>query len=229
MKKTAFAVASAGLLLAAAPAAANDLGYGFSWSANASVTSDYLFRGFSETRGNPAFQGGFDIAHESGFYIGNWNSSVNFGDDDPAYVEMDVYGGFAFKPIPAVTLDLGAVRFYYPNSRSIEYTEYYVGAASEYRDLSGDLYVYYSDDYIASDESGVVIELNLTHALPYNTYVTGQFGYVDSDAFEPDDDSYVYYGLGAGVEYAGLDFSVLWADQDLDRRSRWAFAVSTEF
>ena len=229
MKKFLTSAASASLLLVAAPASANDLGFGFSWSANVAVTSDYIFRGFSETGGRPALQGGFDVEHESGFYIGNWNSSVNFGDEDPAYVEMDIYGGFAFDPMPGLTVDIGALRYYFPNARSDEFNEYYIGVASEYNDLSGDLYVFYSDDYLSSDESSVIVELNLAYALPRDTYVMGQLGYADSDAFEPEDDSYVYYGLGAGVEFAGLDFSMMWADQDLDSRSRWAFMVATEF
>ena len=44
---------------------------------NMSVTSDYRFRGVSQTQNAPAVQGGVDYAHSSGLYVGNWNSSVS--------------------------------------------------------------------------------------------------------------------------------------------------------
>ena len=43
---------------------------------NAGLYSDYRFRGFTQTAYKPAFQGGFDVVHASGFYLGNWNSNV---------------------------------------------------------------------------------------------------------------------------------------------------------
>src|SRR2546426_6418696 len=43
---------------------------------NMTLVTDYRFRGISQTLGKPAFQGGFDYAHASGFYLGNWNSNV---------------------------------------------------------------------------------------------------------------------------------------------------------
>ena len=46
-------------------------------SANLTATSDYRFRGISQTQNGAAVQGGVDYAHESGFYIGNWNSTVS--------------------------------------------------------------------------------------------------------------------------------------------------------
>jgi len=44
---------------------------------NLGATSDYRFRGISQTQNAPAIQGGIDYAHKSGVYIGNWNSSVS--------------------------------------------------------------------------------------------------------------------------------------------------------
>ena len=47
---------------------------------NASVVSDYNWRGITQTAGDPAIQGGIDYAHDSGFYAGAWGSNVDFGD-----------------------------------------------------------------------------------------------------------------------------------------------------
>jgi uncharacterized protein (TIGR02001 family) len=41
-------------------------------SANVALTSDYVFRGVSQTDEDPAIQGGFDVSHDSGLYIGTW-------------------------------------------------------------------------------------------------------------------------------------------------------------
>lgn len=65
----------------------------WTFSANLGVVSDYRFRGLMQTNGKPAIQGGFDINHKSGFYVGNWNSSISWlSDADPdisSNVEMD--------------------------------------------------------------------------------------------------------------------------------------------
>ncbi|MEY3840800.1 MAG: hypothetical protein RIR08_1537, partial [Pseudomonadota bacterium] len=54
-------------------------------TANVTVVNDYRYRGMTQSNYKPAIQGGFDYAHESGFYIGNWNSSISWiGDGYPA-------------------------------------------------------------------------------------------------------------------------------------------------
>src|SRR5262245_9257007 len=51
----------------------------YTLAGNAGLFSDYRFRGFTQTAYGPAFQGGIDFSHKSGFYIGNWNSNVEQG------------------------------------------------------------------------------------------------------------------------------------------------------
>ena len=62
------------------------------FSANVGYFTDYIYRGGSQTADGPAIQGGFDLGHESGFYLGTWASNVDFGNS--AEVEIDFYGGF---------------------------------------------------------------------------------------------------------------------------------------
>ncbi|MEY2797139.1 MAG: hypothetical protein RLZZ119_620, partial [Pseudomonadota bacterium] len=50
-------------------------------TANVTVVNDYRYRGITQSNFQPAIQGGFDYAHESGFYIGNWNSSISWLSD----------------------------------------------------------------------------------------------------------------------------------------------------
>ncbi|WP_290634972.1 TorF family putative porin, partial [Aquisalimonas sp.] len=200
MKKTLTALATGGLLVTSGGAVANDLGAGFAWSGNLAVTSDYIFQGASETGGRPAIQGGFDLEHASGLYLGNWNSSVQFGEGDDAYIEMDVYGGFATDLTDEVGIDVGVIHYFYPAAGgAAEFTELYAGVNTGVGDLAADFYVVYEAD----DGDYIYYELNLAYALPRDTYVFTDVGYVDAD---DSDDDFAYWHIGAGVEYAGLDF-----------------------
>ena len=49
-------------------------------SGNIALTSDYIWRGMTQSAGGPAVAGGFDLSTDSGFYLGTWGSSVQFGD-----------------------------------------------------------------------------------------------------------------------------------------------------
>ena len=96
-------------------------------TANVTVVNDYRYRGISQSNFQPAIQGGFDYAHESGFYIGNWNSSISWISDAygpntsttqagiSAPVEMDFYAGFKKELIaPGFASDIGVLQYYYP-------------------------------------------------------------------------------------------------------------------
>ncbi|MDF3885554.1 TorF family putative porin, partial [Cupriavidus basilensis] len=64
------------------------------FTANVTLASEYRYRGLMQTNRRPAIQGGFDYTHSSGFYLGNWNSSISWlGDSNPqvsAPIEMDL-------------------------------------------------------------------------------------------------------------------------------------------
>ena len=82
---------------------------------------------YAKTKGfKPAIQGGLDYAFgDSGFYVGNWNSSVNWLKGNS--IEMDVYGGYKFKAGP-MDMDVGALTYIYPGNTSGNTTETLLGA-----------------------------------------------------------------------------------------------------
>src|ERR1051325_9664935 len=83
---------------------------------NMTLGSDCRFRGISQTLGHPAIQGGFDYAHASGFYLGNWTLNVSSAAGYPGgNIEMDFYGGYK-KAFGDFGLDVGAIYYYYPGS-----------------------------------------------------------------------------------------------------------------
>lgn len=65
------------------------------FSANASLTSQYISRGFRQTWGKPALQAGADYAHPSGWSLGTWASTVSDRYIEDATIEWDVYGGYS--------------------------------------------------------------------------------------------------------------------------------------
>lgn len=88
---------------------------------NFSLTSNYKYRGQDQGGRKPAVQGGFDYA-DSGFYVGNWNSSVKQGNTT---IEMDFYGGYKGEA-SGVGYDIGALQYYYPQKdNDLNTTELY--------------------------------------------------------------------------------------------------------
>jgi uncharacterized protein (TIGR02001 family) len=87
-------------------------------TANVTLASQYRYRGLMQTDNKPAIQGGFDFTHESGFYIGNWNSNISWlSDSNPdvsAPVEMDFYGGYRGTFATDMPCDFGGLKYYYP-------------------------------------------------------------------------------------------------------------------
>jgi uncharacterized protein (TIGR02001 family) len=96
---------------AAAPAAETP-----ALTGNLTLASSYRFRGIDQTFGKPTVQGGFDYAHSSGFYVGNWNSNVSETAGYPdGNLEMDFYGGYK-QAFGDFGIDVGALYYYYPGS-----------------------------------------------------------------------------------------------------------------
>ena len=86
-------------------------------SGNLGLTNDYRFRGISQSQNAPAVQGGIDYNHKSGFYIGNWNSSVSSSVyTNGSGVESDVYAGYKKEIVKGVTLDVGSYNYFYPRA-----------------------------------------------------------------------------------------------------------------
>jgi uncharacterized protein (TIGR02001 family) len=94
------------------------------FTANLTLTNDYRYRGISQSNFRPAIQGGFDYAHSSGFYVGNWNSSISWisdsaslaGNNASAPIEMDFYGGYKYEWSKGFTADVGILQYYYPTT-----------------------------------------------------------------------------------------------------------------
>jgi uncharacterized protein (TIGR02001 family) len=87
---------------------------------NLGLTSDYRFRGISQSQNAPAVQGGVDYAHSSGLYVGNWNSSVSSQVyTNGSGVESDLYAGYKKDVYKGLTIDLGTYNYFYPRATNL--------------------------------------------------------------------------------------------------------------
>jgi uncharacterized protein (TIGR02001 family) len=120
MRKTLIASAVIGALGIPTAVLADDAPAASPLSFNVGVVSDYLFRGISQTHGDPALQGGIDYAHPSGFYIGAWGSNISWVKDflGKGDVEIDVYGGYRGSFAGDWTYDVGYITYNYPGHGS---------------------------------------------------------------------------------------------------------------
>ncbi|WP_434802411.1 TorF family putative porin [Paracidovorax valerianellae] len=194
---------------------------------NVALTSNYKFRGqdqdmlrsnqFAKTGAfKPAVQGGFDYAFgDSGWYAGNWNSSVNWLRGNS--VESDWYGGYKWKA-GAIDLDAGALAYLYPGNASGNTTELY-GSAT-YADAALGTFALkvshtVSDDYFgyagAKAGSGLsgrntgYLNLAYSRALSPQLTLKAAVGYtrMASDIRRQGLPSYLDYQVGATYDFGG--------------------------
>lgn len=205
---------------------------GFQISANVALTSDYRFRGISQTGEDAAVQGGFDAEFGPGFYIGTWASSVDFGDVDDGSgsfgtMEIDYYAGWASAIGDTdFGIDVGYMYYQYPGDTvdpEGDYQEFYVGGS--WKDLS--LKVVYSDDYYAETDEFWYVSGDYSFTLLEDFTIDLHVGYnmLDEDGgfFGSDEngvayteDTYTDYSIGVTYSWASVDFSVAWVGTDLD-------------
>lgn len=119
-------------------------------SGSVTLTSDYRFRGVSQTDRNMAVQGGFTVSHESGVYAGAWGSNLaGWGTFGGANMELDLYGGVKF-PVGAGTLDTGLVWYMYPGGADkTDFAELYARLSGTVGPLSLTAGVAYAPEQVA--------------------------------------------------------------------------------
>ena len=215
MKRIASVLAVPALLLATAPLQAQEEASSIGdWlSGNVSLTTDYTFRGISQTLQQPALQGGMDLRHPSGFYLGTWGSSVNFGEANleeagpRAQLEMDVYGGYGLSLLPVATFDLGVLYYMYPGAsgqRNYDFLELGLGASRTLGGVTGGLSAKYSPDFFAG--SGEGFYYGASAGIPISLFtVSGNVGkqlIEDNVTFGAPD--YVEWGAGVSVGWKGF-------------------------
>ncbi len=198
------------------------------FSANVALTTDYRFRGISQTNEDPAIQGGFDYGYAPyGFYAGVWASSLEFGlgEPDNASTEMDFYGGFAGEVLNGIGWDVGALYYYYPGrdggpgAADFDYYEIYGSLSYDFGFASVTGGLNYSPDYFG--ESDTFFYYYGDVAIPLNVWglsISGHVGRNDIDnnlAFGTPD--YTDYSFGISKDISAFTFDLSYVDTDLSK------------
>jgi len=205
---------------------------------NLAIVSDYRFRGISQSYRLPAVQGGLDYAHDSGFYLGNWNSSVS-GNQYPngASLEMDFYGGFKIPLSDAVTLDLGGLYYYYPGSYynvannskpTFNNFELYVG--STFGPLTAKASFTVTDYFGVNSTTGYApnggskgsyyLDLGYSTEIAAKTSLVAHVGYQNVKSYS--NYNYVDYKLGVTYDYTGWILGAAWVGTNA-KKDYWTY------
>jgi uncharacterized protein (TIGR02001 family) len=200
-------------------------------TANVALTSSYRSRGIDQSYGKPALQGGFDYVHASGFYLGNWNSSVSSGAGFPdGSLEMDFYGGYTAS-FGDFGVDVGGIVFYYPGSQgrvlgwkaksgAVTSKEIYLGGSWKFLSLK---YSYSVSDYFAlrgldseGEDTGkktrgsTYLELSAEHDLGNGWGVNAHLGHLDLKNVHNGD--YTDWGVGVTKDINGWVIGLSYVD-----------------
>lgn len=213
------------------------LPFGLEFSGSAAITTDYRFRGVTQTKSDPAVQVGFQLDHSTGLYTGVWGSNVDFGidDSDPdnlidsPHLELDPYIGYAktFENVAGKpTLDVGVYYYAYPGKSDLNFVEYYAGVGFEGLVAEGDglsTYVYYTDDNLGAGDDAWY--LNASYSVPFAAGFGGVLavGFADVKTTNADN----VWDWKAGVTYDfksiegfGAELAAVGTDTDTQGLSR---------
>jgi len=178
-------------------------------SANMAFSSDYIWRGMTQTSGDPAISGGFDFESETGFYAGIWGSNVSFSDG--AGSELDTYFGYGFS-LGDVEVDISYVDFGYPGDSGLDFQE--IGIALGYSNFG---FGYFSGQDGAPDYMDLSYSVG-DFTLNYGNYDTFGTNYG------------LVYSFGCGAYDCALTYSDFSSDNvDLLDEDALVFSVSASF
>lgn len=170
---------------------------------NAGVVSEYRYRGISQSRLQPALQGGVDYTDKSGFYVGAWASTIKWIKDagGSAPLELDLYGGYKGSA-GDVAYDVGFLRYEYNNNKlvpSANTNEIY-GAltygifTAKYSHATSNLF-----GFANSKKSGY-LDLSATYDLGDGLTLVPHLGRQNVEGAGNDKYSYTDYGLTLGKD-----------------------------
>jgi uncharacterized protein (TIGR02001 family) len=219
-KKLLTAALATALLAGAATSAQAEIGI----SGNVALTSDYKFRGISQSNEDIALQGGFDVDFENGIYIGTWASSIDFDVDSTAggfngSLELDYYVGWGSDiGDSGFAIDVGYLYYDYPGDD---------GAEGDYQELYGSLAwndlavgVAYSDEYYGETDSFWYYYADYSLGIDDTFTIDFHVGYNDLEKnggfLGTDEDSYVDYSLGITAGWLAVDWTLAYVGTDLD-------------
>lgn len=182
---------------------------------NLAVTSDYVFRGITQTDFKPALQGGLDYAFgDSGFYVGVWASNVDFVDNDGPDVEVDSFIGFNTDVSESLNLDFSVVHYAYLGERdaygSLDYNEFF--GKLTYDEMVT-FTVAYASDYSNLDYSSLYFNLAGEWEIGNELSLNASVGHSD---FSDGNGSYNDWTIGISRQFGPVNAALGYFDTNID-------------
>ena len=209
----------------ATPAAAAELGHGFTVNGGATLVSDYRFRGISQTDRRFAVQGTLTLTHSSGLYATVWGSSIDDYVAAGGDQEIDLIAGW-HHTWNGTTLDVGLLYYYYPGSSSFvsgydsDFAEPYVSLAHAFGPVTAKVTANYAPSQPAlsvgnGDEDNLYLAGDLSAAVP-NTGLTlsAHVGHSFGPSYLTIGDGYTDWNVGAAYAVGPLTLGVQYVDTD---------------
>lgn len=179
------------------------------FSATLAVTSDYVWRGASQTSEDPAFQAGATYTAPFGLYLGAWTSNVDFGGGDPDW-ERDYYIGYNTDFGQYVNFDVMVNRYTYGGASDLDWNEL-ITKTTFFENYS--LTLAYSNDSWATEEDGYYAALGGNWSLPHDFSIGASYGrsmFSNKAGIE----DYSDYSVSVGKTFGPLTLSVAYIDTD---------------
>lgn len=203
MRKQLISLALLALMPLAAQAQDED-DSGFNW--NAAATSEYMFRGISQTDDHPAIQAGAGYSFSNGIYLGAWASNVDFGEDTDA--EVDTFVGWNGDLNDTVNLDVQLVRYNYvgePDGVDYAYNEL-IGKVTFVENYSVTLG--YTNDFLASDTDSIYAAVGGSWDVGNDINLTAGLGYTTVDEDLSSEDGYIDYSIGVNRDFGPVNIGL---------------------
>lgn len=179
-------------------------------SMTATLATDYIWRGQSQTAGAGAVQASLDIAHESGLYIGAWASNVDADAFGGASVEYDYYAGFGGNFTDDIGYDLQWATYTWPNG--IQSVDEVIASVNGFGFNVGAKYAY-------DPSSALYTFIDYGFDLPYGLAMGLHYGLTDTkDPIRAvgSDETYADWAVSIGKEVMGVNVDLMYSDTDLD-------------
>jgi uncharacterized protein (TIGR02001 family) len=216
--KTVFqgVLGAAGLMaMTCLPAAAQTV------SVNGALTTNYVFRGFTQTVDNPAIQGGADVDFGNGLAVGTWASSIDFqdpgSDNSTSPLEVDLYASYTRALNDMFGIVVGGIGYLYPNASSVTGGEYdffeaYAGVNITLMPATITGKVYWSPDVFGfSEDSSLYYTAGVS--VPFGMFaVFANIGYYDYENLTDVTD----WNIGASVTWNHFTLTGTYTDTDYD-------------
>lgn len=197
------------------------------FTVNIGIASDYMFRGFSDTSGGAAVQGGGDFTYDW-FYAGVWATNVDFSqlpDENGVFRDVGDFAIYSYvgakKRFGRTELDGGFIYYAYPNSpgfAELDFYEFYGAVNHDFlpKDLIGGVTFYYSPDYQGGVGRNWIVESSLLKNLPkfgddWQPSVSGVLAYSDGEPSKGGFD-YWYWNVGASLVLDYFEFDLRYFD-----------------